>query len=252
MTEESKMSKKFEHSIELGGGHAAPDPKTKKPVVHTQIVFGKRLTTRDLIDLDNNPQAQNPTQYNDLIRRRMITKFGALKMPVPLNVLLSLDALDRADLAAAADKFMAASRGDRQSEMRENGDVKLLFGFDLDGTIYDVAQFGALTTGRDEVEADALGSGVARQCFLIGRQITRIATSDGAAAIDGAVEVEKFYALDAEDFNLLRIGAALWQTSFRLKRESVSGQRNGDGRVSAGAGDAHVGDGSAESADDAD
>lgn len=231
------------HTIELIGGYTDNDA-----VSHKAVTFGRRLTTKDLIDLDNNPQAQNPTQYQDLIRRRMITKFGSLAMPAPLNALLALDSLDREDLTQAADKFLQMSRGERVGEMRENDCVKMRFGFEIDGTVYDVAEFGKLTTGRDEVEADALGNGTARQCFLIGRQIMRISTADGLASIDGAVDVKNFYALDAEDFNLLRIGAAMFQTSFRLKRTVVPRQRNGSASVSDSQGDANVRSGSAKSA----
>ncbi len=241
------MSEKFEHSIELSGGFNDKENKS-----HTRVVFGKRLTTKDLIDLDNDPQAANPTQYNDLIRRKMIVKFGDLKMPATLNALLSLDSIDREDLAAAADKFVQASRGETIGEMREDGEVKLRFGFDIDGTTYNVVRFGKLTTGKDEMEADALGSGVARQCFLIGRQITSLSTDDGLARIEGAVAPDKFNALDAEDFNQLRMGELLWRNSFRLKRTGVSVERDGGDGVYSGAGDAIVGSGDSESADGAD
>ena len=247
MSEEIK-----EYTIELGSGYAAKDAETKKEIVHRSVTFGRRLMTQDLINLDNNPQAQNPTQYNDLVRRRMITKFGTLPMPVSLGALLSLDSIDREDLAAAADKFTVESRGETFGEIRENGDVKLRFGFQIGETNYDVVQFGKLTTGRDEVDADALGPGIARYCCLIGRQITKISTSDGTASINGAVSVEKFYTLDAEDFNQLRIGAKMFEVAFRIKRKSLSEQRNGNDRLRAGKGNEDVGSGSAGNADGTD
>ena len=235
--------KNTEHTIELIGGYTTPDNDGKTKTTHRAVTFGRRLTTQELINLDNDPQGQNPTQYDDLVRRKMITKFGTMKMPVPLNALLSLDSLDRQDLSAAADKFMVESRGDSVAEIREDNEVKLRWGFDVGGTFYDVVQFGKLTTGKDSVDADALGRGVARECFLIGKQITKILTSDGTASIDGAVGVESFFALDVEDFNQLRIGAKLFEVAFRLKREAVSRERNGDGRVSAGKGNENVGSG---------
>lgn len=237
------MTEKFEHSIELSEGYTDKDGKR-----HTSVTFGRRLTTKDLIDLDNDPQAQNPTQYNDLIRRKMMTKFGDLKLPVALNVLLALDSLDREDLAVAANTFLQTSRGERTSEIRENNEVKLFFGFEIDGTVYDVVEFGRLNTGRDAVEADALGSGIARECFLVGRQIVKISTADGLATIEGAVDLEKFYALDSEDFNVLRMGAKMFEVAFRLNREAISRQRNGGGGNSSVAGDANVGKRNSKSA----
>ncbi len=234
----------MEHKIQLIGGFT-----DKEDIVHDEVTFGKRLTARDLMDLDNDPQAANPTQYQDLIRRKMITKFGSLKMPVTLNALLALDSIDREDLGAAADKFLAISRGERTSEFRENNEVKLFFGFEIDGMIYDVVQFGNRTTGRDEVAADAVGNGIARVCFLIGQQISRISTSDGLASIDGKIDLKQFESLDAEDMNLLRIGAKMWRLSFRLRGKTISGERDGDDRVPAGERDENVGNGNPQPAD---
>jgi hypothetical protein len=206
-------------------------------VTHTDVIFGQRLTAKDLMNLDSDPQAQNPTQYQDLIRRKMITKFGSMKMPVPLNALLALDTIDRDDLGTASDKFLQISRGDRTSEMRENHQVKLYFGFEIDGTIYDVVQFGNRTTGKDEVEADASNlQGISRACFLIGKQISRLSTADGLASIDGQVDLETFQSLDGEDLNLLRIGAEMWRISFRLKGKNVSRKRNGNDGTPSDAG----------------
>lgn len=236
----------YTHKIELIGGFTDKDG-----TVHREVEFGKRITAQDLMNLDSDPQAQNPTQYSDLVRRKMIIKFGTLKTPVALNVLLSLDSLDREDLDAAAEKFLQISRGERTAEIRENGEIKLRFGFDVDGTFYDVVELGKLTTGKDSVDADALGQGVARQCLLIGRQITKISTSDGAASIDGAVDVEKFYTLDAEDFNQLRVGAKLFEVGFRLKRENLSKQRNGGNDFHTGAGNENDRNGNSGDAGDA-
>ena len=216
------------HTIELIEGYTAVDPKTKKETTHTTVTIGKRLTAKDLMDLDNDPQGQNPTQYQDLIRRKMITSFGTLTMPVPLNVLLSLDSVDRDDLGAATDKFLSERDG-RETEFLENHLVQLAFGFVIDGTEYTRVQFGNRITGRDDVEADAHGNGVARRCFLIGRQISQISTGDGLASIEGQIALETFHALDAESINILWVGAELFRQSFRLKRKVLPGANGGDG-----------------------
>lgn len=189
---------------------------------HQDVEFGKRLSVGDLMALDTDPQAKNPTQYNDLVLRKMITKFGKLKMPVPLNVLLGLNSVDREDLQAGADRFLELSRAERTAEYTEDNIVSLRFGFDIDSTIYQAIQFGKLTTGRDEVEADSMGlQGIARECFMIGRQIEKIQTADGQATVEGTLDLAHFRSLDAEDFNLLRIGAQMWRLSFRFARKKL-------------------------------
>lgn len=209
-------------TIKLIGGY-----KDKDGVVHSEVTFGKRLNVEDLINIDTNPQAQNPTMYQDFIRRQMMTSFGTIKMPIWVDVLLSLDSIDREDLNLAADRFLALSREERTGEFRENHEVKLMFGFDIDGAIYDVVQFGNRITGKDEVEADAVGNGVARLCFLIGRQISRISTNDGLSSIEGRVDLKSFNSVDSEDLNLLRVGVEIARQSFRFKGENVSGKQNG-------------------------
>lgn len=229
------MSENFTHSIELIEGYKTTDPATGQEIKHTTVTFGRRVTAKDLMSLDNDPQSANQTQYNDLIRRKMITKFGTLKMPVALNVLLSLDSIDRDDLAFAADRFLRESRGERTFEYLDNHTVKLPFGFDIDGTIYNVVRFGNRITGRDNVEADGYGNGVTRLCFTIGKQIAEISTEDNTASIKGTVELEHFDSLDSEDITILQVGSELWRQSFRHKRKAVSPERNGGDSVSAGA-----------------
>lgn len=246
------MSENVEHTIELPIGCTIINPKTKKETFHSEVTFGKRLTVKDLIALDNDPQAQNPTQYQDLLRRKMITKFGTLTMPVPLNVLLGLDVIDREDLEAAGNEFLRSSRGECTAEIRENHEVKLYFGFEIDGTLYDVVQFGNRITGKDEAEADVFGNGNARLCFLIGRQISRLSTSDGLASIEGKVAIENFNSLDAEDFNLLRTGAEMWKLFFRYKGKTISGKRDGGSSVSISTRNETDGKGDIESAEGTD
>ncbi len=208
-------------TIELIGGYTDKDGKT-----HKTVTFGKRLTAKDLMNVDTNPQARIETQYQDLIRRQMITKFGTLKMPVGLNALSSLNSIDRDDLESAADRFLANSREGREGEFREINLIKLMFGFEIGETFYDVVEFGNQLIGLDEIEADVKGlRGVARDCFMVGRQISKLSTDDGtAASITGKVDLDKFDSLDAEDLSLLKVGGELYRQSFRLKRESVSGK----------------------------
>lgn len=235
-------------SIELEIGYTAVNPKTKKEETHKKVTFGKRLTVGDMMNLDEDPLAQNPTRYQDLLRRRMITEFGTLKCPVALDVLLSLDTIDRQDLENAGDEFLRTSRADRTAEFKENHEVELLFGFEINGNHYDTVTFGNRINGHDEIAADSHGAGIRRECFLIGRQISKISNADGTAFLEGKVDLKNFETLDAEDLAFLRVGAALWRESFRQKRNPVSGNTGGD-NLPSGEGDGLDGSGNSESAD---
>lgn len=225
----------MEHTIQLPFGY-----EDKKGVIHRDVIFSQRLTAGDFMLLDTDPQATNPTQYGDLVRRKMITKFGDLRLPVDLSVLLSLNSIDREELQIGADEFIRTSRGKAVSEFMPDNRVRLYFGFEIDGTRYPVVEIGRMTTGRDEVEADRLSSrGITRECFLLGQMITRITTADSEATVEGPIKLELFNQLDAEDLNLLRIGARLAEATFRFRGRTVSGERDGEGGIGNDARDGH-------------
>lgn len=239
------MSKVKNHTIELQFGHTDPTGK-----VHTTVTFGKRLTGGDMMTLDSDPQAQIPTQYNDLMQRKMITKFGTLKVPVALNVLLGLNKIDREDLGLAMSTFLEVSADGRLAEHRENNVVKLRYGFAFDGANYDVVHLDNMTTGFDEVAADGMHlTGISRECYLVGRMISKISSDEGLAAIDGPVDLDKFKDLDAADISLLRTGARLVELGFRLKGKDFSGEWSGENGVLADANDGNERSGDPESSD---
>ena len=211
------------HEINLIGGYV-----DGSKIPHRRVVFGKRITCADLIRLDSDPQAQEPTQYQDAIVCLAITEWEPLRMPVALSIVLDLDSIDRDDLAAGYEDFQKNGVGDREAEVSEKG-AKLLFGFHIGDLDYTVVEFGRRLTGRDEVDADKRGlkPGVARMCFLVGRQISKISISDGSASVDGPIELEIFESLDGADVQLLRGAAELWRQSFRLSGGGLPGKSQG-------------------------
>src|ERR1044072_2484332 len=68
---------------------------------HTNVEVSRRLLGADLFAIDDNPQSAIATNHEFMILARAITKFGTLRVPVPLTVLLSLDSIDRDDLLQA-------------------------------------------------------------------------------------------------------------------------------------------------------
>lgn len=209
--------------IELVGGYT-----DNKGNTHRKVTFGKRITAKDLFKLDTDPQAQDITQYSDLIMSAAITEFGALKMPVLLPVLLSLDSIDRDDLVEAHDKFLNESRGENEAKILPDNKIKLAFGFKIDSVTYDVVQFGKRTNGFDVVNAQKLGfQGVKRECFFIAKQISQLSSSSVEATLE-TIEIKDFEQLDGYDLIHLRIAAEIWRQSFRILRSGLPEKRIGE------------------------
>jgi len=198
-------------------------------------VFGHRITAKDLFAIDGSPQAQNPTQYNDLVIRAHIIEFGKLSMPVPLTVLLGLDSIDREDLLEACNIYQAISAEGRAADFLPDNAVRLAFGFKVNDVVYNKVQFGKRITGMDEVEADRAGfqPGIRRLCFLLGKQIESISTADGLS-LDGPLPLQYFESLDGADVATLRGAAELWRQSFRIAGGNLSRNGRGPQRTAAG------------------
>lgn len=199
-------------------------------VVHTRVVFGRRIDGAALFKLDDNPMGALPTQYGDLLLQHSIVEFGKLKMPIAPTVLLSLDSTDREDLIRAHNDFSLVRDAEgnvRQPEQIGDDRLKLAAGYEAEGIRYDVVEFGRSITGYDQVEAERLRlSPVRRKCFLAGRQIKRLYQSDGPPAeLAGPIDLYVFARLDSVDVGALIDSAEVWRHSFRRKREAV--QRNG-------------------------
>jgi len=191
---------------------------------HTRVVFGKRLTGKDLFRIDSDPQSEITTQYQDLIMRASIVEFGTMTMPVPLRALLSLDSIDRDDLAAAHHRFSMTSIDGRQPEIESDTRVLMIVGYELNGLTYDVVEFGRRLTGMDEVEADKRGyklGSIKRVCFLAGQQVSRLLQSNGASELKGPIGLEVFEKLDALDLQALRLGSEVYRNSFRGTRTAL-------------------------------
>jgi hypothetical protein len=141
-----------------------------------------------------------------------------MRMPVPLNVLLNLDSIDREDLADGCNIYQAISAEGRNAEFLPGNAVRLAWGFKIKEAVFQRVQFGQRITGMDEVEADRAGlkSGIRRLCYLMGKQITKITSEDGLAEMPGPLPLDYFESLDGADVATLRGAAELWRQSFRV------------------------------------
>jgi hypothetical protein len=212
--------KQVTHAIDLIGGC-----KDAKGVVHRHVVFGKRVSAKRLFQIGDDPQSSIRTQYNDLELAEMIVEFGTLKMPLSLTTLLDLDTIDRDDVREAGNVFSLQSLGDRKYEFApDKKKMTLAFGIKVGELRYQVIEFAKRLTGRDEVAADNLSlEGLKRRAFLAGRMVGRISTADGAAAIDGPVELDLIDSehFDGDDFFALVSASELWRQTFRLSGGKV-------------------------------
>ncbi len=221
------------HTIELKTGHTDNDGTT-----HKTVTFGKQVTGETLFAIDDNPQSALHTQKELLIFSHAITKFGTVKMPVPLAWLLDLDEFDLDDLSKAYDEFSEQGAARGSVEFVSDGEVKLAGGFTKDGQTYNHVIFGKHVTGRDMAKADQHGyQALRRACFMIGCQITSIKTDDGSSEIAGPLGLEFFNELDGADIFTLQVASERWRGSFRRQREIIQGEvgaqrldnRKGDG-----------------------
>jgi hypothetical protein len=222
--------------ITLVGGYA--DGKT----THKDVELGKRLLGADLFAIDENPLSNLPSNHEFLILSRAITKFGGLRLPVPLTVLLSLDSIDRDDLLEAYNQLEAEGAEGREAEILSDSKVRLADGVEIEEVRYDVVQFGNRIRGYDYAEADKQQLVGARKAFfLVGRQVSRLSQSDGEAALDGPLDLatlEKFY---ARDLYAMRSASELWRQSFRRPSKGVQGKRVEKDSVPADGADGQAG-----------
>lgn len=224
----------MEHKIELTFGYTGMDS-----IVHKTVVFGKRANGLELMEIDEDDASSFPTQHQLMLFAAAITKFGEIRMPTPITVLLDLDAADLDDLSEAYNKFNTDTLAGRKAEFVSDSEVRLVIGYEKGGITYNRAIFGKRIKGRDMVVADTKGmQGLRRECYLIGLQIARLMTDDGAHDLTGPIEIEVFEQLDGADILSLRIAAARWRESFRLGgralQEAVGAQHpapGGENRV---------------------
>ncbi|MCP9494290.1 MAG: hypothetical protein MSG64_07530 [Pyrinomonadaceae bacterium MAG19_C2-C3] len=208
----------MQHTIELGFGYKAKDDATVK-----RVVFGKRPTAGDQMRITDSPAIVG-TQTELMLHRAAITEFGTLKMPVPMSVLISLNENDHEDISKGFDKFLVDTFGEREHERIDDATVRLPFGFESDGSVYDVVRFGYLLKGYDKIAIDRTrATGYRRLCMELSKQIVEISQSTGTLKIEGGVPLEMFENLDAFDLAVLSGAVDDWRDSFRRSPPTNNG-----------------------------
>lgn len=221
----------METKVELKFGY-----KDKDGIVHREVTFGKRPTVGDLVLLDSNPLATNPTHRTLLVRRLMITKFGSLEIPLKPNVMTTLDTYDDDELQRAGDRFLAESREGKQCEFVGDNVYRLAHPITIGEADFDTIKFGRRLTVADNIEADErrLGDGLARAVFQVCRQIVEISDSESGVKLDGQPEPDQFSTMDGEDFQMLRFAAEFFRLGVDSGSDGTDDENDNDGRKNDG------------------
>lgn len=180
-----------------------------KGVAHRRLVFGKRLTGADVVRADKSYGRVSQTGFEAQACAAALVEFGTLAPGEMPHALLSLDVIERAEVEAAYDRFLARSAPESPPEHISDDTVRLAFGVTRDGVTYTDVTFGRHLTGWDEVHADELHlSPVERNYYLLGRQVVRLAR--GETDVESELTLADFAAMDADDIAALKDADERW------------------------------------------
>ncbi|HEX8747389.1 MAG TPA: hypothetical protein VF717_09320 [Pyrinomonadaceae bacterium] len=199
--------------VNLRFGYTGPDQ-----VRHSKVVFGRRLTGRDLFEMSEEEGFDKETQSQLMMLGGAITSFGDLRMPVPMTVLMSLNRPDRMALARGYNAFLLKTAGGRKPKQLSDSKIQLPFPFTRGGVEYDVVEFGTLIDAYMEGEADEL-EGLRKNYLIIGKEISELSQSEGTATMKGPVPLDMFEGLDAISLFALAEKESGWLNSFRAEGE---------------------------------
>jgi phage FluMu protein gp41 len=210
-----------EKTIELAFGYQDKGDETK---AHRSVVFSKRPTCADYINALDESEGKDPQFALDLMASA-ISKFGDLKMPVPMTAMLSLNWIDQEQLQKAFADFLGETGIEgREAKILETGKIQLAFGVEHDGVKYDRLEFGKLLNGYDQIAINKEAKTTPdRHLLTIGREIVRLSSSsDESQKIDGGLTLDELKSLDYEDFLIVQQGVEEWKNSFRNRRAKIS------------------------------
>ncbi len=203
------MTNEQTHTITLENGFT-----DAKGVTHKELTFGYRLTGLDLVEIDRSTDGQSNEVVKFWTYKTTLTAFGTLHQAAFLGALLSLEDVELDEVEAGLAAFL--TKAGAAPEFISETVVRLAFGIVREGVTYNTVTFGNPLRGVELVEADRLNlSGVRRNFYLVGAQVSRISTGDGEQSIDGPLDIEAFYPMDADDVFALRNGAEMWKAKRR-------------------------------------
>lgn len=190
-----------EYCCDLKFGYQDKEDEQK---THKSVVFGKRPTCGDFIKTGGDAAGVG-LQFTLGMAAKSIVEFGGLTMPVSMTVLLSLNKVDRKILLEKYNSFISDTWTEK-GEILQNGQVKLVKGFERDGKAITLFEFRNLLTGYDEIEIESESTDTFHNHAL---QIVK------ELAVPENFTYAELELLDAEDFLLLKEAEEKWLDSFR-------------------------------------
>ncbi|HEX8177847.1 MAG TPA: hypothetical protein VF543_22350 [Pyrinomonadaceae bacterium] len=188
---------------------------------HKSATIGRRIKGRDLFEIDEELKGLTPSVTDLPFYRAATVSFGELKEPFPMKAFLSLVSIDRERLVKAYEDFIRETSKEREVEIISDDTVRLAFGIERDGSIYNVAKFGYLLTGFDEIEADDKRyTGMKRVCYLLRKEIISFTTQDGALSLPCPLPMTVLEEMDMVDILALRETSLRYSDSFNEAAEN--------------------------------
>ncbi len=216
------------HTIELPTGYT-----DSKDTLHKELVFGRRVTGGDLMRISESDMSTNTIGFQCAIFAAALKSFGTLNPAGFLGALLSLDGFERSEVIEAYDGFERESVEGRAEEQISDNTIRLRFGIVRDGVAYTDVTFGRRLIGWDSVNAERrYRSEARRNAYLVGKQVTKIASADGAQVVEGPLEVSDFETMDAMDLVSLREASERWNESDLAKILQARAAREKESEVS--------------------
>lgn len=195
-----------EHTVTLRTGFTDDEG-----VTHKTLVFGHRITGRDLVQVDREiAGSKSAVRRECALYRQSLIKFGDLPEDKWLHALLSLNSIDRSAVTVAFNEFHRISAEGREPKTLSIETVRLGWPVKREEHLFDTVTFGHLLTGYDEVEADSL-AGAENTFFLTARMISRLSSSEGEQALEGPFDHTLFRELSFEDIVALNQASDGWE-----------------------------------------
>ena len=169
---------------------------------HRDVTIGRLPLGSDAFAAMHDPESIYPTVLDAYLLRASITRFGSLKLPIPLRSLLSLDSIDMDVLNAAFDEFLLSFTEGKSVELINEHTARLIAGVEISGVTYTHVHFKGI--GKDVPDPSQVGiTSVSSQtelaCRLLGSRIARLASCDGIHSIDGPITLDIFAKLPVFD-----------------------------------------------------
>lgn len=207
---ETPIIKSFE--LELLEGFA--DEKGTK---HTKVEIGNLTKAGEYFLFESIWEDFSETALNAFLLSRAITKFGTLKTPVSESFLLNLLSTDLEDLGNALNEFTAQNG---TPQLYAQNTIKLIYGIEKDGVVYDLVEFGAHTKGFDEVQKERLNlSGNRGMAFLAGKEIVKLYQSEGEKSLNTGLDLEAFSQMYLIDVIGILEQSKIWNELTYLERK---------------------------------